>query len=296
MSITNPSITTSSTNVSFFGGKKKKSNGRARIADKNSKQHNTAKLESHEFMFNLQNIDVARIDKDFNMDEMKNIGEPIGLIFNLDDHGTSLEKLGISSLKNEPIITYFPNDKTKLQMYITMKDVTSKQCLPRKTDIPCFGCHRVFSHIPLGVPIEYYPSIYTSKNNITKIKKITTNERKKLENDKSNDITILEYFDTDGVACSFNCIVRLIEDYPSPLYKKSASLIPKMYKKILGNYPKGKIIKSPSWRLLERYGGCISDEEFETNLQTIKFTDTNQISKTLKIMNPVGRIFNIEDV
>jgi hypothetical protein len=282
--------------VSFFGGKKKRSNGTVKITDKNSKHHNNPKLEPQEFIFNLQNIDVARIDKDFNMDEMKNIEEPMGLFFNLDDQGTSLEKLGISSLKNEPIITYFPNDKTKLQMYITMKDITSKQSLPRQTDIPCFGCHRVFSHVPLGVPIEYYPSIYTSKNNITKIKKITTNEREKLEKDESNDITLLEYFDTDGVVCSFNCIVRLIEDYPSPLYKKSASLIPKMYKKILGNYPKEKIMKSPSWRLLERYGGCISDEEFETNLQTIKFTDTNQISRALKIMNPVGRIFNIEDV
>ena len=69
---------------SFFGGKKK-----------NNKSKNT----NEEFTFTLRDIDIARIDKDFNMNEMKNIGESdiADLVFDIDE-GTSLEKLGIYSL------------------------------------------------------------------------------------------------------------------------------------------------------------------------------------------------------
>lgn len=264
--------------TSFFNGKKK-----------------TSKKTSEEFIFNLQNIDVARIDKDFNMNVMKNINDVNDLIFEPEVESTSLEKLGISSLKTEPITTIVSKDKIKLQTFTTMKDYTTNMKIPLSTDIPCFGCHRRFKTVPLGIPIEYHPSIYISKNDCTRIKRITVTERKKLQQGE-NKVVELEYFDVDGIVCSFNCMLSVIDDNPSPLYKKSRSLIPIMYKMIFDCYPKDKIIKAPSWRMRQEYGGCISDEEFVSNLQTIQFTDMHQIEKTLRLMNPVGRVFKVEDV
>lgn len=256
----------------------------------------TKKKTNDDFSFVLRNIDVAKIDKDFNMGEMKNIGEPSELIFDVEEEGTSLEKLGISSLRKEPIITIISKEKTKLQTFITMEDYKTKKKLPQKTDIPCFGCHRRFSTIPIGVPIDYHPSIYSSKNDPSKIKKLTINERKKLELNEDNDVTVLEYFDTDGIVCSFNCIFSVIEDNPSPLYKKTSSLVPQLYKMIYDLYPKEKIIRSPSWRLREEYGGILSDEEFVTNLQTIQFIDMHQVDKIMRSMVPVSRVFKVVDL
>lgn len=270
---------------SFFGGKKKAT------AKK--------KATNDEFTFTLRDIDITKIDKNFNMGEMKNIGgnnDTNELIFDIIDEGTSLEKLGISSLHREPIITVIPKEKTKLQTFVTMTNFITGKKLPQQTGIPCFGCHRCFSTVPIGIPIEYYPSIYVSKNDLTKIKKLTVNERQKLEQDETNNIIFLEYFDIDGIVCSFNCIYQVIEDNPSPLYKKTPSLIPYLYKMIFGMYPKEKIIKSPSWKLREQYGGPLTDDEFVKNLQTIKFTDMHQISKMSRLMNPVGRVFRVSDV
>ncbi len=246
--------------------------------------------------FTLKNIDVARIDKDFSMTDMKNIGHTSDLVFDTEDKGTSLEKLGISSLKREPITTILTKEKTKLQTFITMIDHLTDKRLPQQTNIPCFGCHRCFDTIPLGVPIAYYPSVYISKDDPTKIKKLTINDRLKLEADTNNNINILEYFDTDGIVCSFNCIFSVIEDNPSPLYRETSSLVPKMYKMIFGEYPKSKIIRSPSWRLREEYGGPLSDEDFVRNLQSIQYTDMHQINRVLRIMNPVGRVFKVNEL
>lgn len=261
-----------------------------------NKKKQNKKKDNEDLSFTLRNIDLTKIDKEFNMNDMKNIGISSDLVFDEVNEGTSLEKLGISSLKREPITTIVQKEKTKLQTFITMIGYNNGVKLPLKPSIPCFGCHRIFTTVQLGIPIDYHPSIYHSKNDYTKIKNITVNERQKLQTDVSNNIDVMEYFDTDGIVCSFNCMISVIEDNPSPLYKKTPSLIPKMYKMIFGEYPKEKIIKSPNWRLREEYGGPLSDEEFVANLQTIQFTDMHQVDKTLKIMNTVGRVFKVYDI
>jgi hypothetical protein len=253
------------------------------------------KKANDEYNIILQNIDIAKIDKDFNIIDIKNINDSSELIFDVDEKNntSSLEKLGIFSLKKQPIITIISKEKTNLKTFITMEDYKSKKKLPITTTIPCFGCHRKFSTIPIGIPLEYHPSIYLSKNDSTKIKKLTLNERKKLGENTNNDIDILEYFDTDGIVCSFNCIFSAIEDNPSPLYKKTQSLVPQLYKIIFGHYPKEKIIRSPSWKLREEYGGILTDEEFVKNLQMLKIVDMNQVDKIMKSMIPCSRVFKV---
>jgi hypothetical protein len=272
---------------SFFGKKK-------------TSTTSSKKKVNDEYSFTLNDINVAKIDKDFNMNSINNISNNKSgsddLIFDIDE-GTSLEQLGISSLSHQPTTTIIPKEKTKLHTFVTMNQHLENKKLPIKTDIPCFGCHRKFDTVPLGVPIEYHPSVYISKSDPTKTKKITISEREKLnKEDQENTILQKEYFDVDGIVCSFNCILSIIENNDSPLYKNTEILIPKLYKMIFGEYPDTKIIKAPSWKLRTQYGGTLTDHEFVCNLQTIKYTDTDQIKKANRLMNPVGRIFKVEEI
>ncbi len=280
-------------------------------------------LKKKECSFILRDIDMATLDTKFNMDELSKDLTPIkktepkeikkkkkekindendvnkisGISSINGLYETSLEKLGISSFRKEPLTTILTKEKTKLQTYITMIDLVNKKKLPIKTNIPCHGCRRKFSSQPIGIPIKYYPSEYASKNDPTKIKKLTINERKTLENtDKKDQILFLEYFDCEGIICSFNCIYLAIEESPSPIYKETTSLIPKMYNMIFGIYPVVRITKSPSWKLREEYGGPLNDIEYEKSLQIVQFTDTEQIYKVQKLIHPVGKIFDVKDV
>ena len=262
-----------------------------------SKKVSKKKTTSDEFVFSLTDIDVVKIDKDFNMESIKEFGYDTTGKNNISfvSEGTSLEKLGISSLRREPITTFISKE-IKIQSYLSQIDIVTNTIIPEITNIPCYGCRRKFSTHPLGIPLDFHPSYYVSKNDATKIKRLTPKEREKLEEDPENKIMILDYFDTEGIVCSFNCIVSCIEDYPSPMYKKTPYLISMMYKMIFNKYPDQRIIKAPSWKMREEYGGPLSDEEFEKSLQTIKFTDTHQYKKVQRLMNPVGRIFEVVDI
>jgi hypothetical protein len=264
-----------------------------------SKKTIKKKSTQDEFTFTLSNIDVAKIDKDFNMEKMKEFGCDItgktNIIFD-GGEGTSLEKLGISSLRREPITTIVSKDKKKIHSYLSLMDIVNGKKIPESTNIPCHGCRRKFTSQPLGIPIDFHPSYYVSKNDPTKIKRLTTRERDILSEDPENNIVTMDYFDTEGIVCSFNCIISCIEDSPSPVYKKTPYLITMMYKMIFGKYPDQKICKSPSWKLRDEYGGPLSDDEFERSLQTIQFTDTHQCRMVQMVTNPVSRIFELRDI
>jgi len=263
-----------------------------------SKKVPKKKATQDEFTFTLSNIDVAKIDKDFNMDKMREFGCDItgkGIMFDVSE-GTSLEKLGISSLRKEPITTIVSKDKKKIYMYLSLLDIVSCKKIPSETNIPCHGCRRKFKSQPLGIPIDFHPSYYVSKNDQSKIKRLTTREKEVMELDKENNIVIMDYFDTEGIVCSFNCIISYIEECPSPIYKKTPYLISLLYKMIFGKYPDQKIIRAPSWKMREEYGGPLSDDEFEQSLQTIQFTDTHQLQRVQKLFNPVSRIFEVKDI
>ena len=258
--------------MSFFAKKKK---------DKKCKE------SSDEFIINLSNIDISKIDKTFNVENIRDFDTKT-MTFDSREH-TSLEKLGISSIQKEPVKTILSNTKKKIHTYVSLIDIVSNKKLPEKTDIPCFGCHRKFSTQPIGIPIEFHSSYYKSANDPTKIKILTQTEKNNLP---TSSIVNLDYFDTDGIVCSFNCIVSVLEDSPSPIYKKSNHLMYILYKILFGKYPAQKIIRSPSWKMRREYGGPLTDEEFEKSLQEIKFTDMHH---KFGLLNPVGRIFEAID-
>ena len=239
------------------------------------------KKDEKEHTFVLKNIDIVKIDTNHNMHLINNYEKDMD-IFDF-DKGTKINELGLSTIKKEPITTIISKEKTKLQTYIHMIDIVNQQNIPTSTNIPCFGCRRKYTTPPIGIPIEYYPSVYI-KNDGKKI--LTINDSKKI----NSSVEKREYFDTDGMVCSINCISLAIKQDSSPKYKKTLSLIPTLYKCIFEEYPKENIIEAPSWRLRKEYGGPLTDDEYVKNLQVLKFTDTQQIFR------PVGRIFRVEEI
>ena len=97
-----------------------------------------------------------------------------------------------------------------------------------------------------------------------------------------------ESYETDGVFCSFNCTLAFaLENRSNPLYSRSVSLINRIYNDMSenGNTP---LTPSPSWRLLEEYGGQLSIDEYRKNLYRITYEDRG-IQRP--IFNPVAMVY-----
>ncbi len=232
----------------------------------------------------------------------------------LNSNCTSINRLNFTNLTNEPILTYIQKDKFKLYNYNIMLDTNSQTFLNNDMNIPCYYCRRVFNFFPLGIPIRYYPSVYILKdvnylkdnnnshslkysfNNKENTVKLNKNEKDRLikiltnnpntlniESKNSHKIITKNFFETDGIVCSFNCMVSFINENYSPIYQNSSHLMYLMYKQIFGEYPTQPFVRSPSWRLRKEYGGVLDDNDYNKYTQSIPIVD----SKQLKTLNSV---------
>jgi hypothetical protein len=236
---------------------------------------------------------------------------------------TSINKLNFSSLKNEPTLTYIQKDKFKLYNYNIMLDTNTNLFLNEKCcDTPCFYCRRKYDFVHLGIPIKYYPSVYILNDNVLQTSKYSFNykeniiklnksERERLIQILNNNPNIVynkqsidivkgihkivtrNFFETDGIFCSFNCMISYIEENSyNPIYQNSNHLIYLMYKHIFGNYPNQPFIRSPSWKLRKEYGGPLTDEDYEKYIQTIPIIETKQF----KVLNSYYKTESIYEV
>jgi hypothetical protein len=122
----------------------------------------------------------------------------------------------------------------------------------------------------------------TDKNSI---KKNNNEENSDVNNNKYHKILTKDFFETDGIFCSFNCIVSFIEENSyNPLYQNSNHLLYLMYKHIFGYFPNKPFIRSPSWKLRKEYGGILSDEDYEKFVQTIPIIESKQTKSSLNQM------------
>ncbi len=174
--------------------------------------------------------------------------------------------------------------------------------IPNDTNIDCFWCKHSFENAPIGCPTRFVSSqlckryvseitkdTYTIKENLTTAKKTSMVESEKPE---GISITLIDkdYYETDGIFCSFNCALAWIEDMRhDPMYTQSKQLLFRMYTDTYGKYPTD-IIKSPHWRLLRRFGGTMDIEEFRKKFNSVDYSLYNKIATRPK-MNTIGFLF-----
>lgn len=102
--------------------------------------------------------------------------------------------------------------------------------------------------------------------------------------DKRISIEKRGYYQTDGVFCSFNCVMAYIEENKDkPLYRLSESLILKMYNDVFNNPV--CITPAPHWRLLLEHGGHLTIENFRN-----EFNNSEYIDHGLTFL-PIGKMF-----
>lgn len=154
--------------------------------------------------------------------------------------------------------------------HITMIDHLTNGRLPEVTNIACFWCTESFRNCPIGCPVNFIHDQYEKKY-FSEI----TNDNYTIKYNISSDIKLPGvplikngYYETDGVFCSSNCCMAFILDNQHrSKYRLSKSLLFKM----LGTRD---ITTASHWRVLKKFGGNISIEEFRHGAKTLNHIGT----------------------
>lgn len=238
-------------------------------------------MSKPKFPFILQNIDINRIDKKYNLCVQTNI--------HIDDIQTCpANTTNISDLT----ISHSSIDDTKKHC-ITMLDSISKQTIQQTF---CFWCKHPYDSYPIGCPLEYVPNkrMYIHTSEITdeqyaiyeKVSKYS-----EANDDSSTRNTLIHnYYITDGTFCSFNCCMAYITDHTHlSTYHKSTHLLHRMYSDLYGQV--SKINPAPHWRVLKSFGGFMDIHEFRNSFSTHLYIQQDKTITSIPKMIAVGHIF-----
>jgi len=208
---------------------------------------------------------------------------------NMKNITTQLESLGISSVPKEVLKTMVPSNTTTKVKIVTTFD---KDTDLRK--IKCFHCKHFVPDdaLPLSLPLKYHPitkvsvvrhcSLLNAKKeknaeneNLILYREMYT--KKQAEKIKNKENVTEEYFDCEGVFCSFDWMKAYCNEVSINYikYRESSMLLFSMYKKFFGKLPH-KLQPAPSWKLLKEFGGNLTIEEFRKGFQTVSYHDNNR--------------------
>lgn len=119
----------------------------------------------------------------------------------------------------------------------------------------CMWCTLAILHRPLGCPLDKVRAFHVDRSSYHKV----------LGTAKSNT------FKTDGVFCSFNCIVAFLKVHGHlHKYKQSMHLLHAMYRCMTEatSATSVEITAAPDYRCLAMYGGFMSPSDYRQNIST----------------------------
>lgn len=245
----------------------------------------------------LKNINHSQLDVKYNFKEYKEKNKAYNM------KGTSsINKTKLYDFKdNSCFYSYIDEAKSDHICLLTMHDVVSNQNLPKQTNLSCYHCHHGFSNIPLGCPIDFknskiyknYYSEITKNNYILQESIVSTNQNR--PNHPSyfqTEVQPLNYYVTDAIFCSFNCCKAFIQNNKNiPIYTQSEYLLNKIYKDLFETTEKFHIEPAPDWRLLEKYGGPLSIDEFRKNFYKIDYITKDEYMTNLPSFKSIGFVY-----
>jgi hypothetical protein len=251
------------------------------------------KTRQKKYIITLENINTEKVDQKY------------GIIFsnifsNVEDQ-TNSNTTKLSDLadvtENVEVVSFLDETKRTVKCNVSMIDFNTKREI-KYSKYNCFWDRHPFDSDPLGCPIryvsnkgvkKYFSEIskdnYIIKENITKKKfeKISCN------NNLHSGIDVIknEYFETDGIFCSFNCIKAFIKDNKhNCLYQHSEYLMYKLYNETFNTNKNIVINPAPHWRLLREYGGNLSIDKFREsfNKSCFVFKGNKQLFKPISFL------------
>jgi hypothetical protein len=142
-------------------------------------------------------------------------------------------------------------------MWITMMDIFSHNSLPETIDKPCWHCKDTFPFSPIGAPLKYHKQIV-----------------------KENEICrCVDVFETEGIFCSFPCVKAwcITQSKNDIRYRDSGMLLALLYRKIYGEII--AIEPAGDWKLIDRWGGHLTIEEFRNTFCKLAYTVTPNLKR-----------------
>lgn len=215
----------------------------------------------------------------------------------LDDKNKPENITKIQSLlgKVTPTINFVNEISEDITCKIVMYDINSKKPLKKNTKYHCFWdkCE-IPKHVhPLGCPVRKVCNRIkkTYRSNINKDtysiwEGVSDKSMVNMEEDSIYKKQNKSFYYTDGIFCSFNCILAYIHDNKhKSIYNDSESLLMNMYYDI--NKKVDKVTKSPDWRLLDIFGGYLSINKYRQNFEKIEYEHMYSMNKIMPVFVPL---------
>ena len=189
-------------------------------------------------------------------------------------------EMSISDLKHEKskkAIYFLDAHKNQIKYWINMFDFTlyNGGALPLSTNDPCWWDRHSFTSRPLGCPIKYHDH-----------KKYGRDKEKIEEKFKKAgiDINTNDFLETEGIFCSFPCIMAYILSQSNILrYKESTTLLTFLYYILFGVII--EIPEAPSWKIIKKYGGHLEIEEFRATFGKLIYDETVNVKRPYMYSN-----------
>ena len=224
------------------------------------------------YFFNLHGINITKVNQKYGIvtghSTNSNEKEP--------EKTTKLTEL--NKVKGTPEVISFLDESKRMHIcQVSMIDFSSRMEV-NLLRYNCYWCRHPFNTRPIGCPIKYIASqaVKTYHSHISKdwytIKQDVTKKSRQNLNDKHIQVKVGEYYETDGVFCSFNCCQSYINaNTHDRLYDHSSLLLMKMYNSMMGNTKIVKISPAPHWRTLKPYGGHMNIVKFRDGFNKVDY-------------------------
>lgn len=160
---------------------------------------------------------------------------------------------------------HVPMADTNEQLRTTMFDIIEQKILPLTTDKDCWWCRHPFPNSPIGCPLNYVAK--------------GCPEFEKFCEKKNIILTTKDYFETEGIFCSFNCCKAFIVDNSrNHRYKESGTLLSLLHVKLMDTIP-DIIIPADSWQILRKNLGWMDIDTYRNKDQKIYYQITPNVKR-----------------
>lgn len=241
-----------------------------------------SKKHGRKYIFTLVGVNINKADQKYGI-------APSTLLAEDDTNPTNTTKIDdLDIIKRTPeIISFLDESKRLRKCTVSMIDFQNNRHVGEGKKYKCFWDRDAIPKNiqPIGCPIKYVPNKATksyhseiSKEKYTIVENVTDKKAKKLEKKNDPRITIEQknYYQTDGIFCSFNCCMAYIqapENKHNPLYRHSESLLLKMYNDLNPEEKMIEIVPAPHWRTLQEFGGHLDIEHFRESFNKVSYVD-----------------------
>lgn len=252
--------------------------------------------KTDKYLFTLENINVEDVYKTYGIPMI------VGMTITDNEYSEPLHdtitRVDDLTIPDHPeIVTFLDEMKHPVKCIPVMIDLSGND-VSEISNIDCWWCRHPYNTRPIGCPIRYVPhqvvkTFYSdiSKDKFTIREKIPKYKKDKIADLRDKTMSVIEndYYETDGIFCSFNCCKAFINAHThNPMYDDSKNLLVQMYNDIFDTKVKS-ISPADDWRLLKTKGnGHLTIEKFRENFNHISYKYHGYIKTK---MHPITHLF-----